>query len=65
MAFKDKYEVSELLGKGSFGEVKKCIDTLNHEVFAVKIVGFTSDDERRKALQEAKVSASVGPFRTI
>lgn len=53
--FEGKYDVSELIGKGSFGEVKKCVCKATHEIFAVKEICFTGDDERKKAYQEAKV----------
>lgn len=33
-----RYEVLELLGKGSFGPVSKCLDHKTNEMVAVKII---------------------------
>ncbi|KAK3741158.1 hypothetical protein QZH41_011824 [Actinostola sp. cb2023] len=54
MGFDDVYEVSEFIGKGSFGEVNKCVHKATHEVFAVKEVAFTNEEDREKAVHEAK-----------
>ncbi|XP_031565834.1 calcium/calmodulin-dependent protein kinase type II delta chain-like, partial [Actinia tenebrosa] len=56
MKFEDAYEVTEFIGKGSFGEVKKCVHLKTHELFAVKeIVVTNGKDDREKAVQEAEI----------
>ena len=39
MTFDTKYRMThDVLGKGSFGEVKRCVDKENGENYAVKII---------------------------
>lgn len=33
-----RYEVLEMIGKGSFGQVAKCLDHKNNELVALKII---------------------------
>ena len=56
--FEDVYELKGFLGKGAFGEVRKCICRETDEIFAVKEIQLSADEEaREKAENEAKVSA--------
>lgn len=66
MKFEDVYEVTEFIGKGSFGEVKKCVHLKTHELFAVKeIVVTRSEEDREKAVQEAKVTRQIFSFMAV
>ena len=36
--FESKYDVKEILGEGNSGIVKKCVDKISQEIYAVKII---------------------------
>ena len=55
MRFEDVYEVKELLGKGSFAEVKKCVNRRTSQLFAVKEIQYKDAEEREKVEQESEV----------
>lgn len=55
MRFEDVYEVKELLGKGSFAEVKKCVNRRTSQLFAVKEVQYKDAEEREKVEQESEI----------
>ena len=55
MRFEDVFEVKELIGKGSFAEVKKCVSRRTSQLFAVKEIHFKNSDEREKVEQESEV----------
>ena len=55
MRFEDVYEVKELLGKGSFAEVKKCVNRRTSQLFAVKEIHYKDAEEREKIEQESEV----------
>lgn len=55
MRFEDVYEVKELLGKGSFAEVKKCVNRRTSQLFAVKEIHYKDAEEREKVEQESEV----------
>ncbi|XP_068725680.1 calcium/calmodulin-dependent protein kinase type II subunit delta-like [Montipora capricornis] len=55
MRFEDVFEVKELIGKGSFAEVKKCVNRRTSQLFAVKEIHFKNSDEREKVEQESEI----------
>lgn len=55
MRFEDVFEVKELIGKGSFAEVKKCVSRRTSQLFAVKEIHFKNSDEREKVEQESEI----------
>ena len=58
--FEDFYELKSFIGRGSFGEVRKCICRKTDELFAVKEIQFDLDEEaREKAENEAQVRIKI------
>jgi len=55
MKFEDAYEVKELIGKGSFAEVKKCVNRKTSQIFAVKEIHYENTEEREKVENESEV----------
>lgn len=55
MKFEDVYEVKELIGKGSFAEVKKCVNRKTSQLFAVKEIHYKNAEEREKVENESEV----------
>ena len=55
MKFEDVYEVKELIGKGSFAEVKKCVQRKTLQLFAVKEIHYINAEEREKVEMESEV----------
>ena len=64
MKFEDIYEVKEFIGKGSFAEVKKCINQRTREIFAVKEISFGAEEDQRKAENEVEVSITFVSFQS-
>lgn len=60
MEFVCQYDVREILGQGSFCEVKRCIDKRTRQAFAVKEMIYGTDEQRERIEQEIEVS--VFPF---
>lgn len=56
MEFVCQYDVREILGQGSFSEVKRCIDKRTRQAFAVKEIAYDTAKRRDKIEQEIKVS---------
>ena len=63
MKFEDVYEVKELIGKGSFAEVKKCVHRKTLQLFAVKEIHYINAEEREKVEKESEVCMrfDIGP----
>lgn len=55
MKFEDVYEIKELIGKGSFAEVKKCVNRKTLQLFAVKEIHYEDAEQREKVENESEV----------
>lgn len=55
MKFEDVYEIKELIGKGSFAEVKKCVNRKTSQLFAVKEIHYEDAEHREKVENESEV----------
>lgn len=55
MKFEDVYEVKELIGKGSFAEVKKCVNRKTLQLFAVKEIHYENSEQREKVEKESEI----------
>ena len=55
MKFEDVYEIKELIGKGSFAEVKKCVNRKTSQLFAVKEIHYQDAEHREKIEKESEV----------
>ena len=64
MEFSDVYDSLEFLGRGSFGDVKKCVHKQTQHVCAVKEVRYQREDseEKKKIESEIQVRESAGHF---
>ena len=58
MEFVCQFDVREILGQGSFCEVKRCIDKRTRQAFAVKEMIYDTDELRERIEQEIEVSVS-------
>lgn len=56
MEFVCQYDVREILGQGSFSEVKRCTDKRTRQAFAVKEISYDTEEKREKIEQEIEVS---------
>ena len=56
MEFVCQYDVREILGQGSFTEVKRCIDKRTRQAFAVKEMAYNTVEQKDKIEQEIRVS---------
>ena len=56
MEFLCQFDVREILGQGSFCEVKRCIDKRTRQAFAVKEMTFDTEEQRDRIEQEIEVS---------
>ena len=56
MEFVCQFDVREILGQGSFSEVKRCIDKRTRQTFAVKEVSYDTQEQRERIEQEVEVS---------
>lgn len=59
MEFVCQFDVREILGQGSFSEVKRCIDKRTRQAFAVKEVSYDTQEQRERIEQEVEVSEEV------
>ena len=55
MKFEEIYEIKELIGKGSFAEVKKCVNRKTSQLFAVKEIHYEDAEHREKVENESEV----------
>lgn len=55
MEFVCQYDVREILGQGSFSEVKRCIDKRTRQAFAVKEIAYDTAKRRDEIEQEIKI----------
>lgn len=55
MKFEDVYEIKELIGKGSFAEVKKCVNRKTLQLYAVKEIHYEDAEHREKVENESEV----------
>jgi serine/threonine protein kinase len=58
MEFLCQFELREILGKGSFGEVKRCIDKRTKADYAVKELQYRNKREKRRITNEVEVNIS-------
>ena len=58
MEFLCQFEVREILGQGSFSEVKRCVDKRTRQAFAVKEMPYSTDEQRERIEQEIQVWCS-------
>ena len=56
-----RYEIIELLGKGSFGEAIKCYDHKNKETVCIKIIN-SRDEFQNQAMVEIKILTSISLY---
>ena len=56
MEFVCQFDVREILGQGSFCEVKRCIDKRTRQAFAVKEMIYDTEEQRERIEQEIEVS---------
>lgn len=56
MEFVCQYDVREILGQGSFSEVKRCVDKRTRLAFAVKEMSYNTNEQKEKIEQEIEVS---------
>lgn len=56
MEFLCQFEVREILGKGSFSEVKRCIDKRTKADYAVKELRYKNKTDKRKITNEVEVN---------
>lgn len=55
MKFEEVYEIKELIGKGSFAEVKKCVNRKTLQLFAVKEIHYEDAEHREKVENESEI----------
>lgn len=55
MEFVCQYDVREILGQGSFTEVKRCIDKRTRQAFAVKEMAYNTVEQKDKIEQEIRI----------
>ena len=56
MEFVCQYDVREILGQGSFSEVKRCVDKRTRQAFAVKEMTYDTEEQRERIEQQIQVS---------
>lgn len=56
MEFLCNFDVRQILGRGSYSEVKRCIDKRTKADYAVKEVVYHNKREKRRIEEEAEVS---------
>ena len=56
MEFVCQFDVREILGQGSFCEVKRCIDKRTRQAFAVREMIYDTEEQRERIEQEVQVS---------
>lgn len=56
MEFVCQFDVREILGQGSFCEVKRCLDKRTRQAFAVKEMSYATEEQRERIEQEIEVS---------
>lgn len=59
MEFVCQYDVREILGQGSFSEVKKCIDKRTRQAFAVKERVYNTDEQKERIETEIQVRLNI------
>lgn len=59
MEFVCQYDVRDILGQGSFSEVKRCIDKRTRQAFAVKEMSYDTEEQRERIEQEIEVSPTL------
>ena len=59
MKFEEVYEIKELIGKGSFAEVKKCVNRKTSQLFAVKEIHYEDAEHREKVENESEVRSHL------
>jgi len=62
MEFLCQFDVREILGQGSFCEVKRCIDKRTRQAFAVKEMNYDTEEQRGRIEQEIEVSLDSAQF---
>ena len=60
MEFVCQFDVREILGQGSFSEVKRCIDKRTRQAFAVKEITCDTEEQKERIEQEIQVSIRSG-----
>lgn len=65
MEFLCTYEVREILAMGMFSEVKRCIDKRTKEAYAVKIVPYHSENQKKRIEDEIQVSETYNCFTEV
>ena len=60
MEFVCQFDVREILGQGSFSEIKRCIDKRTRQAFAVKEISFDTQEQRERIEHEIEVSIRSG-----
>lgn len=60
MEFVCQFDVREILGQGSFSEMKRCIDKRTRQAFAVKEISCDTQEQRERIEHEIEVSIRSG-----
>ncbi|CAF1677806.1 unnamed protein product, partial [Adineta ricciae] len=55
----DEYELMEILGRGKFGEVKKCREKSTQHLLAAKFIQINKEQDRIEALNEIDIMKSL------
>ncbi|CAF2940893.1 unnamed protein product [Rotaria sp. Silwood2] len=55
----DEYELMEILGRGKFGEVKKCREKLTQHFLAAKFIQLNKEQDRIEALNEIEIMKAL------
>lgn len=55
MEFVCQFDVREILGQGSFSEVKRCIDKRTRQAFAVKEITCDTEEQKERIEQEIQI----------
>lgn len=62
----EKYELQEILGRGTFSDVKKALDKTDGSVWAVKIMSKTGNDEDEDLERRQEIiDTEIQIFKTI
>lgn len=65
MEFVCQFDVREILGQGSFCEVKRCIDKRTRQAFAVKEMIYDTDELRERIEQEIEILQEVNHHNVL
>ena len=56
----NQYIVVKTLGRGAFGKVKLCLDSQDHELYAIKIINNARNLRKGRALAKNRCASASG-----